>query len=114
MQSRCNEYFLSLPEPEQSCLLYMRQFLLESSPQITETWKFNTPFYYYKGHWFCYLIYQPKNKKIYLSFVQGYRLNHPKLVSEGRKQMKVYYVKADQDIALKELKQIMRSAMALY
>ncbi len=55
-----------------------------------------------------------KNKKIYLAFVQGYRMKHPKLLSEGRKQIKVFYIDADKDIDIKSLNAMMKEAKALY
>jgi len=92
----------------------MRQFLLSFSPEIREAWKFNMPFYYYKNQWFCYLSFQPKTKKMYLAFVQGYRMKHPKLVAEGRKQIKVFYIEAAKDIDVKSLNAMLKEAKALY
>jgi len=73
---------------------------------LQESWKFNTPFYYYNNKWFCYISYNKKKKEIYIGFVRGYLIQHPSLVSGNRKQIKVYYINPEKDINAKELKTI--------
>lgn len=41
-------------------------------------------------------------------------MKHPKLLSEGRKQIKVFYIDADKDIDIKSLNAMMKEAKALY
>lgn len=114
MDHLLNQYFLNLPEPHQSTLLFLRHFFTEEI-SLEEHWKFNTPFYYYKGKWFCYLSYSKKrNHEIYIGFVKGYLVQHPKLLSEGRKQIKVYRLNPNKDINIKELKTISNLLMKQY
>ena len=106
MEQSLDNFFLKIPEPQQSTLLFLRQFLIEEI-KIEESWKFNTPFYYYKGKWFCYLSYSAKRKhEIYIGFVRGYQIEHTHLLSEGRKQIKVYRINPYENIDIKELKKI--------
>lgn len=114
MLNYVDNYFFSLPEPEQSCLLYVRSFMLSYSKHISEAWKFNTPFYYYKGKWLCYVSTNKKNKSIYIGFIKGHLMQHTKLVSEGRKQIKVFHLDANKDIDVKSLNAIMKKALKLY
>ena len=82
---------------------------------LQETWKFNTPFYYYNGKWFCYLSYSAKRKhEIYIGFVRGYQVEYRNLVSEGRKQIKVYRINPEKDIDIKALKGICKLLKAIY
>lgn len=111
---KIDSYFLSLTEPYQSCLLFLRDFILGSSAHITEQRKFNTPFYYYKGKWLCFISYDPKSHLIYISFVKGFLIDHPALVSEGRKTHKVLYVDPAKDIDAKSLAEIVELARELY
>ena len=111
MQNRIDNYFISLPEPERSCLLFLRNFILEFSETITEKRKFNTPFYYSNGRWLCFVSYHPKTRKIYISFVNGFKMNHSKLFAEGRKKMKIFHVNAHEDIDIKSLKEILQLAL---
>lgn len=106
MDQSLDSFFLKIPEPQQSALLFLRQFLI-GDIMLQEDWKFNTPFYYYKGKWFCYISYSAKRKhEIYIGFVKGYLIDYPNLVSEGRKQIKVYRINPENDIDVKALKKI--------
>ncbi|MBA3680645.1 MAG: DUF1801 domain-containing protein [Bacteroidetes bacterium] len=71
MQEQIDNYFFSLPEPYQSCLLFLRDFILNYSDNITESRKFNTPFYYYNKKWLSYISYHPKTKVIYIAIVKA-------------------------------------------
>ena len=113
MQSITDNYFLTLPEPSQSALLYLRQFFIDEIG-LTEVWKFNTPFYYYKNKWFCYLIYIKKKDETYISFVLGNKIEFPNLVSEGRKQMKIYRINPNENINNSELKEIVALLKKFY
>ena len=110
MQSSVDHYFNALDEPERSCLLFLRSFILGFSERIEERRKNNTPFYYYNSKWLCFISYHPKSKEIYISFVNGNTLDHPKLLSEGRKKMKIFRVDPLNDIDVKSLDAILKAA----
>lgn len=113
-QEKIDHYFLSLQEPQQSCLLFLRSFLLGYSPHITEKRSFNTPFYSYKGKSLCFISYDPKSSVIYISFTRGFLIDHPALVSEGRKQQKILYVDPAKDVDVESLGGILKIACDLY
>jgi hypothetical protein len=113
MYSGVDNYFITLDEPHRSCLLYLRNFILQFSDKITEERKNNTPFYYVNGKWFAHISYHPKTKEIHVSFVDGNKIEHPKLVSEGRKKMKIFYIDPSVDIDIKSLNTIMKMAISL-
>jgi len=113
MQNSVDHYFNSLDEPYRSCLLYLRAFILNFSDRITEQRKNNTPFYYCDKKWLCFISYHPETKEIYISFVNGYKMDHPKLVSEGRKQQKIFRVDPARDIDEKSLVAILKIALAV-
>lgn len=111
MLNPADNFFLTLPDPEQSCLLFIRQFILDQNTGISEKWHYNTPFYHYKGKWMCYLSYRPKDRVIYIGFVHGYKLKHKLLLSEGRKQIKVFYLNAYNDVDIKSLREVFKLAL---
>lgn len=114
MEQSVDNFFLKIPEPEQSALLYLRHFFIKDC-QLQENWKFNTPFYYYKGKWFCYISFSAKrNNEIYIGFVKGYKIDMPNLISEGRKQIKVYRINAQNDINIQEIQKIVNSLKGFY
>jgi Domain of unknown function (DU1801) len=114
MEESLDNFFLSIPEPQRSALLFLRQFFINDM-QLEENWKFNTPFYYYNGKWFCYISYnRKKNHEIYIGFVKGHLVNHKALLAEGRKQIKVYRVNPDKDIKVAELKTIVKLCKGVY
>jgi hypothetical protein len=114
LENKLDHFFLEISEPYQSALLYLRQFFINEIG-LEENWKFNTPFYYYQGKWFCYLSYSKKrNHEIYIGFVKGYKVNHSNLLSEGRKQIKVYRIDSSKDIDIIELAKITKLLKAQY
>jgi hypothetical protein len=113
LEEPIDNYFLSLPEPEQSTLLFLHQFLM-NEVDLQYKRKFNTPFYYYNGKWFCFIDYHPKKRSIHISFVKGYQVSHPKLLAEGRKQMKIYNIFPEKDIQTKELQAICEELKKVY
>jgi len=58
----------------------------------------------------CYISYQKKQKTIYLGFVHGHHLKHKKLLSEGRKQIKVYYLNPDKDLDIRTIMALFKEA----
>lgn len=75
-----------------------------------EAWKFNTPFYYYKKKWLCFISYDPKNSRTYVSFVNGFKMKHPLLVAEKRKKMRIFLVDVNADVDVHALKQLLQQA----
>ncbi len=112
MLNPIENYFLQQPEPHQSCMIYLRGWLREQ--ELEELYKFSTAFYHYKGKMFCYMGVSAKQKKLYLGFVKGYKLKHPSLKKEGRKQIKVFYINPEKDLPIKTLKQIIFEAKKIY
>ena len=114
MEHQADNFFLTIPEPQQSTLLFLRQFFTEEI-NLQEHIKFNAPFYNYNGKWFCYLSYSSKRKhEIYIGFVKGYQIEFPNLVSEGRKQVKLYRINPEKNIDVKALKKITTLLKKLY
>ncbi|MEO6302148.1 MAG: DUF1801 domain-containing protein [Bacteroidia bacterium] len=114
MLNHLDNYYYSKSEPEQSCLLFLRRFLLDHSSQIEEQWKYTTAFFTYKKKLFCYFSISKKTNRIYIGFVDGNKIKHKDLVDEGRKQIRVFYIDPNNDIDIKSLKEILRLAVKLY
>lgn len=106
MEGSLDDFFLKIPEPQRSEFLFVRRFLIEDA-QLDEAWKFNTPFYYFNRKWFAFISYNAKKKhELYISFVRGNLVTHPSLLSEGRKQQRIYRIAPGEDIDIAALKNI--------
>lgn len=113
MLNELENYYFSLPEPDQSTLLFLRQFILDHSNMITEHFKFRTPFFYFNGKMFCYLSIEKKTERIYIGFVRGNKMKHKALIAGNRTQIKVYYIDKEKDLDVKTLKQLLRESEKL-
>lgn len=107
-------YFLQQEEPVKSCLQFLRQHILTQNKNITETWKYGMPFYNYNKKRLCYLWVHKKFNQPYIGIVDGNRIDHPDLVSENRKRMKILLINPGRDIPLKKLDSILKKVIALY
>ncbi len=114
MLREIDKFFLQKDEPVKGTLLFLREFILNYHKDITEAWKYNMPFYFYKGERFCYLWVNKKTQQPYIGFTDGKKLAHPKLVAEKRSRMKIMTVEAGQDIEVSTIDEIFKMALGVY
>lgn len=114
MLRELDRFYLEQPEPNQSFMLGLRSFILSYSSEMTEEWKWKLPFFYYKGKPFCYIWKSAKTGKPYLGIVKADLFDHPRLIQENRKKMKVIYFDVKKDIPLKVLSEIFKLAIQHY
>jgi hypothetical protein len=114
MLSAIDNWFLQQPEPDQSCLQYLRDHILQMNKDITEVWQYGMPFYRYKGQRFCYLWSHKKYKQPYIGFVDGNLLEHPDLLAGKRSRMKIFLVDAAKTIPVKKIDVLLKAAMKLH
>lgn len=112
MLNPLENYFAKQPEPHQSCMLFLRKWLIEQG--LDEQYKYMTAMYFFKGKPFCYLSVSSKEKNLYVGFMKGHLMKHPKLEQEGRKQIKVIYLNPEKDLPIKTLNEIVKAAKKLY
>ncbi|HEY8929185.1 MAG TPA: DUF1801 domain-containing protein [Mucilaginibacter sp.] len=101
-------------EPVKSCLLFLREHILQFNPNITEAWKYGMPFFCYKGKMFCYLWVNKKTHQPYIGIVEGRKIEHPLLVLEKRARMKTMQVDANKDIPVEVIDEILGMALEFY
>lgn len=95
-------------------MLALREIILSVDESLTPEWKYKTPFFYYRGKMFCYLWIHKKYKLPYIGIVKGHRIEHPSLISEERRQIKIMLINPDKDIPVKKIKLILNKALDLY
>ena len=99
-------YYEQQAEPNKSCLLSLRHFILSFDPNFTETLKWSIPCFSYDGKISCFLNINRKTKHPYILFSHGSLLKNKALKSEGRKLMKSLAVRADKDLNIDLLNEI--------
>lgn len=109
-----DHWFLQQAEPVKSCLLFLRELILQQDSDITETWKYGMPFYCYKGRMFCYLWMHKKYLQPYLGIVEGRRIDHPGLLQEKRARMKILLIDPEKDLQPKKMQALFKKMLALY
>lgn len=109
-----DNYYLQQDEPAKSCLLFLREHILQLDKNITEAWKYRMPFFCYKGKMFCYLWVHKKNGLPYIGVVEGRRIDHPDLVQEDRARMKILFVDPTADLQMETIDIILKTALSFY
>jgi len=108
-----DNFYLQQDEPVKSCLLALRQIILQQDLYVTNAWKYGMPFFCYKGKMFCYLWVHKKNGQPYLGMVEGKRLDHPGLIIEKRARMKIMLFDPGKDLPIKTIESILQQAIGL-
>ena len=114
MIKETDKYFANKQEPTKSCLLALRDMVLNQDIDIAETMKYGMPCYCYKKKMFCFLWTNKKNNEPYILFVEGKHLNHPKLEVGNRSRMKVFRVDPNQDLPKATIELLLQKALQLY
>ncbi len=111
MFAQINNFYLSQPEPNQSCLLVVRKIILDHDKSLTEHWKYSMPFFYYKGKMLCYLWTNKKTGQPYIGFADGNKMDFPELIQEKRSRMKIFMVDTEKDLPVKKIKLLLKAAI---
>ena len=109
-----DHFYLTKDEPNRSCLLALRDIVLSLDADITAEWKYNMPFFYYKGKMFCYLWIHKKTQRPFLGMVEGKHLHHPDLTFEDRARIKIMIFNPEKDLPVDTIRFILNEAIDLY
>jgi len=114
MLNTIDAYYYKQTEPNQSCLLALRAFILQLDTQITESLKWGTPCFSYRNRMFCFLALTKAPQAPYLLVVEGHRIDHPLLEIGSRKRMKTLSIDASKDLPFAVIQTILEEALHLY
>ena len=112
--SQLDNFYLQQTEPNAGCLLALRDIVLKQDQDITAEWKYNMPFFCYKGKMFCYLWVSKTTHQPYMGFVEGKHLTHYGLVAGDRSRIKILPINAEKDIPVELIEDIISHAIGLY
>ena len=106
-----DDFFLQKEEPIKSCLLALRDIILNYDEQITETVKYGMPCYCFKGKMFCYFWTDKKTGEPYILMVDGRLIDHPKLTQGKRSRMKILPIDPNKDVPIEIIDEIFRLSL---
>lgn len=109
-----DNYYLQQNEPVKSCLLALKELIMQQDKQITHEWKYGMPFFCYKGKMFCYLWVSKKTKQPYLGLVEGKHFTEEFLIQEKRSRMKIMLFNPEKDLPVTKIKLVLKQALDLY
>lgn len=98
-------YFEALPPAHRERMLVARDFLRGAPYRFEERYKWSIPVYYAGDRYVCYLNYGPKEGRSYLGFGRAADLDHPSLLAEGRKQVRILVL--DDHAPLKDVAEVL-------
>jgi hypothetical protein len=113
-----DQYFAQQDEPVKSCLLFLRSYVLQYNPAVTETWKYKMPVYCYKGKMLFYFWIHKKFKSNgislpYIGIIDGNLINDPDLIQESRARMKILLINPFEDIPVNRIKRLLEEMLRL-
>ena len=107
-------FYLEKSDPNKSCLLALRDIILNHDKNISKTLKYGMPCFCYKDKVLCYIWTDKKTDEPYILMVEGKHLTHPKLESGDRKKMKIFRVKPNVDLPIHSIQEILGQALDLH
>ena len=107
--SPLENYFEALPEDYREVMLVVRDFLRGGPYHFEERYRWSTPTYYADGRYVCYLYYKAKEGRAYVGFGRAAGVEHPLLLAEGRKQIRILVLDPRTDVPLEGIGEVLEA-----
>ncbi|MDB5031282.1 DUF1801 domain-containing protein [Mucilaginibacter sp.] len=111
MHTILESYYLSKPEPYQSCLLALKDVILFANPDICHERKFQIPFFTYKGKKIGYLWLN--RKKLMLGFCLDKSLQEQRQVTKPKDKYESTQIDPNADLPVDIILQKLNYYLAL-
>jgi hypothetical protein len=106
-------FYLDKEEPNKSCLLALRDAILNLDHNFSETRKYGMPCFCFNGKIVCYLWIDKVRDEPYILFAAGNYLDHPELESGNRKKMKIFRLNPTIDLPISTINSLLKQALDL-
>lgn len=113
MLREIDQFYLKQTEPNKSCLLALRELILDFDESMSEAWRYSMPFFLYQKKRICYLWLDKKSKEPYLGLVDGNQIDHPALEQGNRSRMKILRINPNEDLPLELIHQLLQQMIDL-
>lgn len=107
-------YYWQKPEPTRGCLLALREYILKRHPALKDAWKYRMPHFVYHDKMCCYLWTDKKTGHPYIGFAKGKHLEHPGLIKDDRKYVKIFPVDPEKDLPIDDLDNLFGQLLPLF
>lgn len=97
MNQALDNFYLEKEEPNQGCLLALRDIILNYNPNIEAVWKYRLPGFIHNGKLICYLWVDKKSSFPYVALLCNHKFKHPQLIAGNRKMYKLFMVNPNVD-----------------
>jgi hypothetical protein len=109
-----DDFYENKEEPIKSCLLALREIILNYHIDIKPKWYYRLPCFMFKNQIFCYLWVDKKSQFPYIAIGKGIKIEHPDLVKGKRTFTKLLFIDPNKDIDVEKIYSIFNVAMSLY
>jgi len=109
-----DRFYLEKEEPIRSCLLLLKQLIVNYNTDIVPRWYYRLPCFMYQNHIFCYLWVEKKTQLPYIAIGKGVKIEHPDLIRGKRTFVKLLFIDPNKDIPVEKIYNIFDMAMKLY
>lgn len=109
-----DNFYLNQHEPNKSCLLALRDIIVNYSDELQPVYKYRLPCFMLGKKIFCYLWIDKKSAFPYIGIGNGVKINHPDLIQGDRTFVKLFMVNPKKDIPIETVHEIFDMAMKLY
>lgn len=107
-----DEFYLNQKEPLGSCLMALRELILQYDDQITERWYYRLPCFFHDEKMFCYVWVSKKTQHPYIAFYPGRHLKNERLEQGNRTESKILTIDPQEDIPLELIYTIIAESLA--
>lgn len=107
--NKLEEYYFGFEEPYRGLFLALRDIFLDWDENMSESMKYSSPCFSYRGKILCY-HWRNKKGQAYVLFNYGTQLTHPLLEFKGRKSMQSVDLDPNKDIPVDGLTEIFYQA----
>ena len=111
MNNQIIDFYLKEREPNKSCIMAMREVILDQDHRLSETLKYGMPCFIFGSKALCYLWVDKKSNKPYILFVDGHLLDHHLLEKGNRKRMKVLLLDPSKDLPVEDISEIIKRSI---
>ncbi len=107
-------YYEQQTEPNKSCLLALRELILQHDVALTESLKWSIPCFSFHNRMCCFLNIDKKTSAPYLLMVEGHLLKHATLEQGNRSRMKIFRIDPNEDLPVEALTKLLNEMLDLY